>query len=421
MTATIHERSAIQRELEIKVDEAELQEAFDEAYKTMRSRLSLPGFRPGKAPMGMIKKMHGDAIEGDALERLAQEKFREAAEEHKIEPLGTPVMTDLHRHPGEGAHFKIMYEIPPTIELQDMSGVEIEQHPVTVTEEDIDRTVERLRFRRAERIPVAIVADEQTVARLSFLPPGRPESEASEQEIYLADPEILPEVKDAVVGKSVGETLTLDLPAPHDHSEEPHEHTTQPIEVTIVAAERVELPELTEELIQEFSGKRASTLPELREDVRTELKAAREKAGQEDLEERIVAKMLEMHSFEVPQAIVQAILDQMLEERQQQNVQRGFPANYGLEDEQFRQQFEPIALSRGKWVILRDKIIEANNIEATDEDLDKLAEEEAAKYGLPKENLLKYYHKHDTVKNRIVGDKLGAALRSMVKIVTNDK
>lgn len=420
MTTTIHERSPIQRELEITVDEAELQTAFDEAYKTMRPRLALPGFRPGKAPMSMVKKMHGDAVEGDALERLAQEKFREAAEELKIEPIGAPVMTDLHRHAGEGAHFHIMYEVAPVIELQDLSGVEIEKREFPLTDEDVSRAIERLRFRRAERVPVAKIDTEQTVAKLSFTMVNAPEGQprqTSEDEVYLAEHDILPELKNALIGKEVGETLTLDLPTQHRDTAGMHDHKPEPAEITILGAERVELPELTEDLIKEMSGNKVSTADELREDVRNELIEARAKASNEELEEHIVAKLLELHQFEVPLTIVRAILDQMLEERQQVNVQRNFPPNYGIDEEEFRNQNRHIAEARGKWVLLRDKLITSEAIEATDEDLEKLAEEEAAKYGLPKENLLKYYHKHDTIKNRIVSDKLGKRLREMVKIV----
>ncbi|MDP4199168.1 MAG: trigger factor [Bacteroidota bacterium] len=420
MTTTIHERSAIQRELEITVDEAELQTAFDEAYKTMRSRVALPGFRPGKAPISMVKKLHGDAIEGDALERLAQEKFREAVEELKIEPIGAPVMTDLHRHAGEGAHFHIMYEIAPTIELQDMSGIEIETREYPVGDEDVTRAIDRLRFRRAERIPVAKIETEQTIAKLSFMmvnaAEGQPRS-ASEDEIYLAEHDILPELKQALIGKEVGETLTIDLPTQHRDHSGPHDHTPEPAEITILGAERVELPELTEDLIKDLSGGKAATELELRQDVRKELTEARDRAAKEDVEERIVAKMLELHQFEVPLTIVRAILDQMLEERQQMNVQRNFPPNYGIDEEEFRERNRPIAEARGKWVLLRDKLVESEAIEATDEDFEKLAEEEAAKYGLPKENLLKYYHKQDSIKNRIVSDKLGNRLREMVKLV----
>jgi trigger factor len=417
MNATIHERSPIQRELEIRVDEAELQTAFDEAYKTMRPRLSLPGFRPGKAPMAMLKKMHGDTIEGDALEKLAQEKFREAAEEHKIEPIGAPVMTDLHRHPGEGAHFRIMYEVPPQIELKDMSGVEIPSRDIPVEDEDVQRAIDRLLFRRAERVPVAKIETDQTVARLSFKMQNEGEDQKPyEDEVYLADPDIISDIKDALVGRNVGESVTVDLPARRKNAEGEQTETKEPAEITIVSAERVELPSLNEEIIKELSGGKAATELELRQDIRKELTEMRDRAAREDLEERIVAKMLDMHEFDVPRTITHAILHQILEERQQMNVQRNFPPNYGIDEDAFMEQNRPIAEARAKWVLLRDRLIEANNIEATDEDLEKLAEEEAAKYGLPKENLLKYYHKQGEIKNRIVSDKLGSLLRGMVKV-----
>ena len=86
------------------------------------------------------------------------------------------------------------------------------------------------------------------------------------------------------------------------------------------------------------------------------------------------------------------------------------------DEKEFRERNWPIAEARGKWMLLRDKLIEDAKIEATDADYEKLAEEESAKYGLPKDNLLKYYHKYDTIKNRIVSEKLGALLRERVKI-----
>src|ERR1019366_1777067 len=187
MTATIHEKSQISRELEIKVDEAELQEAFDEAYKTMRPRLSLPGFRPGKAPIGLVKKLHGDAIEGDALEKLAQDKFREAAEEYKIDPLGAPVMTDLHRHAGEGAHFRIMYEIAPIIEMKDFSGMEVEKKHLTITDTDVTDRIERLRFGLAEREPATKVEDAHTIVKIEMreldVPEGTEPGKSEQTEI----------------------------------------------------------------------------------------------------------------------------------------------------------------------------------------------------------------------------------------------
>jgi len=420
LTTTIHERSQVARELEIRVDEAELQQAFDEAYKTMRPRLSLPGFRPGKAPISVVKRLHGDAIEGDALEKLAQEKFREAVEEQKLEPIGHPVMVDLHRHPGEGAHFKIAYEIAPKIELQDLSQIEVEKRVIPVTEKDIDKMIERMRFRRATREPADVINDDQVVVRLSFAETNAPEGETpktSEEEAYLGDPDILPELKNALIGHKAGDVVRIELPTRRNAAGEPvSEEKMEAADVTVLSIEKVTLAEVTEEFIKEVSNNRASTTDELRDVVRKELDEARTKASEEDLEERIVAKLLELHSFEVPHTISHAIIQQMLEEREQENARRGFPPLYGINEEEFHQQNHPIAEARGKWILLRDKLISSEGIEATDEDLEKLAEEESAKYGLPKENLLKYYHKHDSIQNRIISDKLGALLRQKVKV-----
>ena len=421
MTTTIHERSAIQRELEIFVEESELQSAFDDAYKAMRPKLALPGFRPGKAPMGLLKKMHGDAIEGDALEKLAQEKFREAIEENKIEPIGQPVMTDLHRHKGEGAHFKIMYELAPVIELKDTSDVEVEKLNIAVNDDDVGRTMLRMQLRRAVREPISEIKDDQTILKLSFrqvdVPEGEKASE-SEEEVYLGDPDMLPNLKEALIGRTINEVITLDLPTRRSRrGGNPEDEKLEPAEITIVEAESVKLPEMTEELIKELSGDKATTLEEFREIVRAELVEARDTAAKENLEERIVSKLLEIYDFEVPYSITNAIIGQMMEEAQQENTRHGFPANYGIDQDQFHERNLPMAEARGKWMLLREKLIEDGNIEATDEDLEKLAEEESLKYGVPKEGLLNYYSKYDTVKNRIVNEKVGARLKELVKVV----
>jgi trigger factor len=418
----LHERSQIQRELEIFVEEAELQEAFDEAYKAIRPRLELPGFRKGKAPMSFVKKMHGDAIEGDALEKMAEEKFRAVIEEQKLEPIGNPVITDIHRHTGEGAHFKVAYEIQPQFELQDFTGMEVEQSIVPITDEDVEERIQRLRFGNSEREDAETISDEQAIATISmteldapeFREPGKSEG----VDVYLADPDILPEIKNALLGKSKGDAVELELPKRQrskgdDMMEEERGH----VRITIEDVKKVQLPALDDEFAKKVSEDKYETDDALRAGMKTELEEAAAKRSNEELEERIVEKLLEKHEFEVPRTLTHAVLDQMMEERRQQNTRRGFPANYGLDDDDFRHQMWHIAEARAKWMLLREKLIEAEALEATDEDLEKLAETEAEKYGLSKENLLKYYRKYDSVKNQIVSEKLGTRLREKVKVI----
>src|ERR1043165_3371498 len=172
METTIHKKSQVLRELEIMVPEEEIQKAFTEAYQAIRPKMALPGFRSGKAPLSVIKKMHGDAIEGDTLERIAQEKFKTVVEEQKLEPIGTPVMTDLHRHHGEGAHFRISYEVRPEITLNDYEGTEVEQPIFTVTDEDVNERVHYLQFNYSTKEPTQSIVDTETIVSLSFVDPA---------------------------------------------------------------------------------------------------------------------------------------------------------------------------------------------------------------------------------------------------------
>lgn len=414
----LHERSAVARELEIFVDESELQSAFDDAYKTIRPRLSLPGFRPGKAPMSMVKKMHGDAIEGDALEKLAQEKFRSAVEEMKLEPIGVPVMTDLHRHAGEGAHFKIAYEVAPAFDVKDFSGMEVEQPTFDITDQDVDEHIQRVRFNMAERADEDQVESVESIVTVNIqeldAPEGQHAGHSEGVQIYLNDPEVLPVLKEKLMGVRVGDKVEAELPRPSRTEEGTTEQGRVEIEVTKI--EKVILPELNEEYIKQISREKFSTESELRDDVKNELIKHYEKQSLEQLEENIVAKLLEMHDIAVPRTITHAILDQMIEDRKQENQRRGMPPNYGIDDQAFRDRMWPVAEARGKWSLLRDKLIESEGIEATDEDLDELAAKEAEMYGLPKENLLKFYHKTDAIKNRIVSEKLGKRLRERVSV-----
>jgi FKBP-type peptidyl-prolyl cis-trans isomerase (trigger factor) len=173
---------------------------------------------------------------------------------------------------------------------------------------------------------------------------------------------------------------------------------------------------LTEEFIAKISRDKVKTEEELRTDIKQELEAQAITASDEQFEENIVAELLKKHDIPVPKTIVRAILDQMIEEYKERNKQRGYPAEFGLDERAYRERMRPVAEARGKWVLLRDKLITSENLEASDTDLEDLAAKEAEKYGLSKENLLGYYKKNDGIKDRIVSDKLSALLRDRVKM-----
>jgi trigger factor len=415
----ITNKSQVLRELEIFIGEEEVAKAFDEAYKTMRPKLSLPGFRPGKAPMSVIKKMHGDAIEGDTLEKIAQEKFQQYAESEKLEAIGRPVMTDLHRHHGEGAHFKIAYEVKPEYDLKDYSGIEVEQPVITLNDKDVDERLHYLRFNFSTREEAQEISDTETIANITF-----GENEPDEKgviappqttDMYLADPQIVPELRDALIGKKTGERFSIVLPKTSTDPNVPKKEV--PVEVTVNKIEKVILPELTEEFSKKISRDKAATELEVRLLIREELEENAKRRSNEALESNMVNALLKLHEFEVPRTIVYTLLDSMIQELKDENKRRGYPEDYGINEEEYRKLGWNTAETRGKWLLLRDKLVEAENLEATEEDLSKLAEKDAEQYGIAKENLLKYYLSNDEIKERIKSEKLVARLKEKMKVV----
>jgi trigger factor len=407
----IHKKSQVLRELEVFVDEQELQSVLDKALRDIRPRLTLPGFRPGKAPLSVVKKLHGDAIEGEALEKMAQEKFQIIVEEQKLEPIGRPVMTDLHRHHGEGAHFRIAYEIKPEITLQEYDGVEIEKPIFEITDKEVDERVHYLRFGHAVREETQKVQDKETIVTVTFqeLEPN----ENGEQEpphstdVYLYDPQVVDKLREELMGKSVGETFTMMLPK--QVAEGPSKDVS--VEIKVDKVLKVTLPEMTEEFCKKISRDKAATEIEVRALVREELQETAKRNSDQILESNMVEALLKRHEFEVPQTVTYAIIDQSIQEAREQNRQRGYPEDHGINIEEYRKNAWSQAEVRAKWLLLRDKIVDAESIEAGDADIDAAAEKDAAQYGIKKENLLEYYKKAEEVKERIKSEKLVELLK----------
>ncbi|MDP4219096.1 MAG: trigger factor [Bacteroidota bacterium] len=419
MEAKITNKSQVLRELEIFVGEDEVNKAFDEAYKTMRPKLALPGFRPGKAPMSVVKKLHGDAIEGDTLEKIAQEKFKEYAEEQKLEPIGRPVMTDLHRHAGEGAHFKISYEVKPEFDLKDYNGLEAEAPIYSVTDKDVEERIHYLRFNFSTREEAQEVSDTETIVNITFQEKGPDESGVvpppQTTDVYLHDPQVVPELRDGLIGKKVSEKFEITLPKTSDDPKV--EKKDVPLDVTINKAEKVILPEMNEDFCKKISRDKATNELEVRLLVREELEENAKRRSTETLESNMVNALLKMHDFQVPRTITHALLDTMIQEVKDENKRRGYPEDYGMNEEEYRKMGWNTAETRGKWLILRDRLVEAENLEANEEDIAKLAERDAEQYGIAKENLLKYYLSNDEIKEKVKSEKLVARLREKMKIV----
>ena len=185
------------RELTIKLTTEELQPYYESAYKKMQPKVNLGGFRKGKVPIKMIKKMYGAGIEADADQDIVNEEFRNFTQEENIQVLGTPKLKDIDKDEN-GIVYTIEFETLPTITLKDYKGMAIDEPVHAVTEEEVEEELEYILAQNGELEDADQVTDDHYVLSLSMQEIISEDelSEANETDVYLADKNILPELKE---------------------------------------------------------------------------------------------------------------------------------------------------------------------------------------------------------------------------------
>jgi trigger factor len=160
---TINTLSDVQQEADIQVTSEELQPHFEEAYAKYRPKVEMRGFRKGRVPLPLIKKIYGEAIEREALDTIANDVYHKAMEERNIRPLGQPTMVDMDYKRGGEFHFRIKYDVKPQIELKDYKGIALEKAVHTIAEAEIEEEILHLRRVHSSAEEVNVVSDHEHV------------------------------------------------------------------------------------------------------------------------------------------------------------------------------------------------------------------------------------------------------------------
>jgi trigger factor len=176
----------------------------------------------------------------------------------------------------------------------------------------------------------------------------------------------------------------------------------------------VVLPELDDEFVKKVTKDKVSSIADFRKDIRKDLESYWKEKNRRSLINSIVSELIRLHEFEVPESLIRSVLDNLLEEIKGQYPNKQLPADFDVE--KFFQENRAYAIFQAKWALLREEIIQAENLSVEENALVALAEREAPKIGIDKERLIAYYKTSDQVKDRFVGDKLIDLLISNSKI-----
>lgn len=312
MQVTINTISDVEQEADIEVSSEELQPHFEQAYVEFRPKIELKGFRKGRVPMNIVKQVYGQAIEYDALEGIASKLYHQAMQERNIEPMGRPSITDMDFKRGERFTFKIKYEVKPKIELKRYKGLELTRYVHPVTDQEVDEEIQRLRCINSTSEPAgkatdenhAVTADVQELDESGSPLIGR---KTPDVRFHLIDPEVAPEIKEALKNAETGGTYRATIETQHGD----HAHKSNLL-LTVKNVEKVTLPEFNDELAKKVTGGKVATADELRANIRRDLEHYWNDLSNRRLDDDMAGEVVREHEFPVPPSLVEGYLDMMI-------------------------------------------------------------------------------------------------------------
>lgn len=375
MNVTVHERTSVDLDLEISASAEEMEPRLTQALRAQRKNVNLKGFRPGKVPLQLVRKMHGETIAAGVAEEMISEAWREhVGDNDEYRVLGSPRITKLDFGFDSDFQAVLRFGVRPEFELSDTSAKAVRRLVRPVSDEDVEEEIERRRLRVAKLVETETPADEDSVVTIDIQEVDK-ESDTpiigrrdEDQEIDLKDERLREELREAIVGKTVGDAFKVDLP--HQHGEdEGHDHDDH-VDRYLVTVKQVRhrlLPELDEAFVKEQTADNVETVEDFRGMIRSELEEASRRLGEDFLREEIVREMIEAHQFEVPETLVETVLDDM-EEDLAKRIGGELPPDFDREG--FRESRREVAVQQARWMLIQDRVVEEVGMELSDEDMD---------------------------------------------------
>lgn len=416
------------REIELEIPAENVQKTTEKIARDLARVARIPGFRPGKAPVTLIRRRFAAEIKGEVLESLVPEFLEQALTEKKLSPVTRPEVDKVDFTDAGPLKFRATFEVLPEFELGDYKNLEIEVEDLAAGDTEVDKTLEEMRERAATYVPVegrAAKDDDFVQVKIMGTPAGGGDPiRADNVQCHIGAEETLEAFNENLRGASPGETRRFETKYPDDYPDEKLKGKTYNYAVEVKAIKEKKLPELNDDFVKEIGegAAGAANLEELRGKIRERLVAAREEHQQSQAREKILDELVKRHDFPVPEALIEHQMDARLERMVRTLAAQGVdPRAVNVDWVAMRQRQRERAERDVKAEILIDRIGSAENVEVSDEELERefarLAErsgESAAviRARLTKEGAL------DRMKSKLRSDKTIDSLHRTARIQT---
>jgi trigger factor len=372
------------REMELEIPAETVQKAVARVAKEFAKVARVPGFRPGKAPITLIRRRFADDIKSEVLQSLVPEQIERAVSESKMIPVTQPQVDKLDFTESGPVKFRAVFEVLPEFELGQYKDLEVEIEDVKIEDADVEKGLEELRDRAATFNPVegrAIADGDYAQLKLKGIPAGGGEPlEAESVLCHVGGEETMEPFNENLRGASAGDHKNFDVTYPADYPDPKLQGKTYSYVVEVLGIKEKKRPELTDEFAKDVSD--AQSLDELRKKMREELEHAREHRLKDQTREKLLAQIVKAHEFPVPEALVEGQMDSRLERTVRSLASQGVdPRAVNIDWVALRNRQKDRSIDDVKAELLLDRIATAEKIDVSDEDVDKEIENLAARSG----------------------------------------
>ena len=376
-------------EAEIKVNAADFEAAVQATYLKRRKNIQIHGFRKGKATRKMIEAQYGENVfYEEAVNSIYQKTVADAIDELKLDVVDIPKTEVTSVTKEDGVSFKVEFTVKPEVKIEGYKGLKVEKTVKTVTDEDVDKEIERVRNQNARIIDVtdrAAANGDTVIFDFEGFCDGKPfdGGKAEKFSLELGSGRFIPGFEDQIVGKNIGEDFDVNVTFPENYQAEELAGKPAVFKCKIHEIKGKELAELDDEFAKDVSE--FDTIAEYKADIKAKLTETADKNAAAELDNTISEKLAEMLEGEIPEAMNENRVSDMLREWEYRNRYAGVTINdylkyTGLTIDQFKAQFRKPAEIQVKLRLALEKIAELENIEITEADLNAQYEKYADQY-----------------------------------------
>ena len=364
--------------LTIEVSAEELDKAMEKAYQKQKSRISLPGFRKGKAPRKMIESMYGKGVfMEDAVNSLVPQEYSKAIADCDLEIVSQPEINVTQMEPGKALIFTADVATKPEVTLGDYKGVEVPKTEIAVTDEEVDAEVKKEQDKNSRTVVVedraAVNGDITTIDFEGFVDGVAFDGgKGSDYALTLGSGTFIPGFEDQLVGANTGDHVEVKVTFPEEYQAKELAGKEAVFQCDVKKIETKEVPELDDEFAKDVSE--FDTLAEYKEDVKKKLTEKKEKEARTAKENAAVDKAIENAQMDIPELMTKTECRQMMDDFSRRMQQQGLSMEQyfqftGQSMDKMMEDMKPQALKRIQTRLVLEKVAEAENIQPSEEEI----------------------------------------------------